>query len=65
MRFSRFSHAGSVITRCGTGPRMPADGAPIHTPSARGTGTEVTEEVYEAPMLSETGDFAEVTLGWP
>jgi hypothetical protein len=25
----------------------------------------VTEEVYEAPMLSETGDFAEVTLGWP
>jgi len=23
------------------------------------------EEVYEAPMLSEAGDFTEVTLGWP
>ncbi|MET9544261.1 lasso RiPP family leader peptide-containing protein [Streptomyces sp. NPDC006627] len=23
------------------------------------------EDVYEAPMLTEAGDFNEVTLGWP
>ncbi|MFF9022020.1 lasso RiPP family leader peptide-containing protein [Streptomyces eurythermus] len=26
---------------------------------------ENREGVYEAPTLSEAGDFAEVTLGWP
>ncbi|MGK5629008.1 lasso RiPP family leader peptide-containing protein, partial [Streptomyces sp. URMC 123] len=24
---------------------------------------EIQEDVYEAPMVSEAGDFAEVTLG--
>ncbi|MGK5632531.1 lasso RiPP family leader peptide-containing protein [Streptomyces sp. URMC 123] len=26
---------------------------------------EIQEDVYEAPMVSEAGDFAEVTLGHP
>ncbi|MGK5629006.1 lasso RiPP family leader peptide-containing protein [Streptomyces sp. URMC 123] len=29
------------------------------------TDMEIQQDVYEAPMVSEAGDFAEVTLGWP